>query len=369
MKNIEVPFFSTTRAPDGLRMSWKSAIGNVIDSGQFILGSEVAQFERNWAKKLDIKYALGTSNGQDGLILALRALGIGEGKNVLVPAHSFIATHNAVLNVGAIPVSVDVNKNGLIDTDHLKKLKIKIDAIIVVHMHGAMCDMQVIMNWAGKLNIKVIEDCSQSHLATQNGSFSGSFGDIGVFSCYPTKNLGALGDAGIVVTNQEELHNEMRSLANYGSTPGNKYEHKSLGLNNRLDEMQAAVLNINLPFLEQWNQRRREIANQYFDGLRDSNIRFLQKNLKENVWHHFCILHPQRDALKSSLLELGIQTEIHYPNVASIECEKYSNFEKGEYPEATSISTQTLSLPMSQWHSDSDIETVIRCVRKVLLEI
>lgn len=369
MTSIKVPFFSLGKAPESLRMSWNSAISKVIDSGQFISGNEVGEFERSWAKRLGVGFALGTSNGQDGLILALRALGVGQGKFVVVPAHSFIATHNAILNVGAIPISVDVNKHGLIDMDHLKDLKIKIDAIIVVHIHGAMCDMREVMNWAKNLNVKVIEDGSQSHLATQDGFFSGTIGDIGVFSCYPTKNLGALGDAGVVVTNQEDLYDKLRLLSNYGSTPGNKYEHKSFGLNNRLDEMQAAVLNVNLEFLAQWNERRREIAKLYFDGLRHSDIQFLQKNNQEHVWHHFCILHPRRDILKRALLELGIQTEIHYPNVASIECENYAKVEMGRYPEATKISEQTLSLPISQWHSDDEINTVIQSIKKALAEL
>jgi dTDP-4-amino-4,6-dideoxygalactose transaminase len=267
MTVIKVPFFSTAKAPESLRISWTSAISKVIESGQFISGNEVDEFERNWANRLGTRFAVGTSNGQDGLILALRALGIGQGKFVLVPAHSFIATHNAVLNVGAIPISVDVNRNGLIDTDQLKEITAKIDAVIVVHMHGAMCDMRTIMNWAKSLDIKVIEDSSQSHFAKQDGFFSGTIGDVGVFSCYPTKNLGALGDAGVVVTSQVHLYDKLRSLANYGSTPGNKYEHKSFGLNNRLDEIQAAILNINLGFLVQWNQRRREIAKLYFDQI------------------------------------------------------------------------------------------------------
>ncbi len=369
MTETGIPFFSTAKAPDSLRKSWNLAIAKVIDSGQFIAGNEVGEFEKNWAHELGVRFAVGTSNGQDGLILALRAMGIGHGNLVVVPAHSFIATHNAVLNVGAIPVSVDVNVNGLIDADQLNELKVKVDAIIVVHMHGAMCDMSAVMKWAKNQNARVIEDSSQAHLAMKEGLLSGTIGDIGVFSCYPTKNLGALGDAGIVVTNQEDLHKKLWSLANYGSSLGNKYEHKSFGLNNRLDEMQAAILNVNLEYLARWNQRRREIARLYLDGLAETSVQFLQKNIQENVWHHFCILHPKRDLLKKELLELGIRTEIHYPNVASVECEEFSNHTPGKYPEATKISSQTLSLPISQWHLDHEIEAVIEGIKKILAEI
>jgi len=365
----EIPFFSFTLAPEELKQKWTNAMQGVMIKGHFILGDEVRKFEKAWAQGNGNQYAVGVSNGQDGLILALRALGVGTGDVVVVPAHSFIATHNAVISLGATPYSVDVDNQGLLTSLTLENLGFIPKAVIVVHMHGQMCEMKEIVSWAKTKNVYLIEDCSQAHFAKSNGKNSGTLGDIGVFSLYPTKNLGALGDAGVVVTNHVHLHDKLRSLTNYGSTPGNKYEHKSFGLNNRLDEIQAAILNVNLQFLEQWNQRRREIANLYFDGLCESKIRFLQKNLKENVWHHFCILHPQRDTLKSRLLEMGIQTEIHYPNVASIECEKYSNLEEGEYPEATCISMQTLSLPISQWHSDSDIETVIRSVRKVLSEI
>jgi len=368
MKNRipSVPFFSFEKAPQSLKDEWLHAFASCLAEGIFIRGKQVEMFERNWEAENGVKYALGVSNGQDALILALRALGISASEKVAVPAHSFIATHNAILAVGAVPVSVDVNEYGLINFEELEKLDPRPSAVIVVHMHGMMCDMDRIMLWANANKIKVVEDSSQAHLATQNRKFAGSIGDVGVYSCYPTKNLGALGDAGVVITNSLGLFEKMRKLANYGSSPDNKYEHKEFGLNNRLDEMQAAVLNINLKYLSRWNDRRREIANRYYEGLQDVGIEILQPLLNENVWHHFCILHDHRDQVREQLLKHGIHTEIHYPNLAAIECEEFTTVPRGSYPVATYIASRTLSLPISPWHKDEEIDAVITAIREVI---
>jgi dTDP-4-amino-4,6-dideoxygalactose transaminase len=360
--NYEVPFFSFQSAPKGLKQEWATSINRVIEKGQFILGDEVREFEKSWAKANDSKYAVGVSNGQDGLILALRALGVRRDDVVVVPAHSFIATHNAILNVGAIPYSIDVDEYGLISAELLSNLSFTPAAVIAVHMHGQMCEMDEIMKWATKNDVPVIEDCSQAHLANHRGKKAGTFGNLGVFSLYPTKNLGAIGDSGIVVTDSKELFQIVSRQSNYGSSLGNKYEHKEFGLNNRLDEIQAAVLNVNLPKLDFWNARRREIANLYFEGLRNSPLKILQKPLAGNVWHHFCIMHKQRDELRNKLAEKGIQTEIHYPNLAGNECERMMKIEEKTYKNAIKISTEILSLPISPWHTDDQIHYVIKCL-------
>ena len=362
----KVPFFSFTKAPPSLRKEWLSAIEGVIERGIFIRGEEVARFEANWGAAVGSKYAIGTSNGQDALILALRALGITNGHRVVVPAHSFIATHNAVVALGAEVVSVDVNEFGLIDEKLLKNIFGSVDAIIPVHMHGMMCNMPIIMEWAKENSVAVIEDCSQSHLAEIDGIKAGNWGDIGIFSLYPTKNLGAIGDAGVIVTNDEELSISIFSLANYGSSKDNKYEHLSFGLNNRLDEIQAAVLNVNLRYLREWNNRRQQIADLYYTGIKNPNISILQPQSKSNVSHHFCILIEDRDAIKIKLKSKNIDTDIHYPFVASNEVESYIGKPMGIYPIASKIARQSLSLPISPWHSDQEIREVIYAINGVV---
>lgn len=365
-KSNQVPYFSFKKAPIYLQNKWFEALKTTIRQGVFVRGLEVEQFEKLWASKLKIKHALGVSNGQDGLIIALRALGVKPGEKVLVPAHSFIATHNAIVSIGAIPVSIDVDSNGLLDVSLLPSEDPKISAIIAVHMHGQVCDMPRIVEWAKKSRVIVIEDASQGHLASIGNSYAGTFGDVGVFSLYPTKNLGALGDAGVVVTNSQEIYEKMRSLSNYGSSSSDKYFHDQFGLNNRLDEIQAAILNVNVQYLEEWNTTRRNIAFKYFEGLKDTGVKFLQEPIDGNIWHHFCILHPERDRIRQELSNRGVGTEIHYPKVAANEYEKYSNLQITSFPRAEMIANQVLSLPNSQWHTSDDIDYVIEVLRVVL---
>ena len=359
-----VPFFSFQNTPTGLRNEWRFRIAEVIDRGIFIRGPESLEFENSWSKYLGNKYSLGVSNGQDALILALRALGVVADDLVVLPAHSFIATHNAILALGAVPTSVDVGIDGLIDPSHLETLSKKPKVLIVVHMHGKMCEMDRIMEWARSNEVKVIEDCSQAHGASQKGSKSGTFGDINIFSLYPTKNLGALGDAGIITTNFEHYYKLLASLSNYGSAEGNKYLHTMFGLNNRLDEIQAAVLNVNFKYLDEWNCRRNEIAQLYLKAFEKSSVTILQDDSTENVRHHFCILHPRRDSLKSHLFDSGVMTDIHYPNVAAHESETFTGQPLGYYPRSSMIAERTLSLPISPWHTNEQINYVIEKVLK-----
>lgn len=355
----EVPFFSFNLAPRELKQEWLSRIGMVIEKGRFIQGEEVRAFENSWAIKNGNDYALGISNGQDALILALKAIGVGKDDVVVVPAHSFIATHNAIAEIGATPYSVDVSAEGLVSASVLDTLNFTPKALIVVHMHGHICKMDDIMKWAEVNNVYVVEDCSQAHFAEHKGKKSGTFGDVGIFSLYPTKNLGAIGDAGVLVTNSQDIYEKVSSLANYGSSKNDKYEHKKFGLNNRLDEIQAAVLNVNLPLLGGWNARRGEIADIYIEKLKNLPVKVLQKQSAENVWHHFCILHENRDELKKKLVKKGIHTEIHYPNLAATESEIILGQEQRVYPNAQFISRNVLSLPISPWHTDQHILTVV----------
>jgi dTDP-4-amino-4,6-dideoxygalactose transaminase len=365
-KSKLVPYFSFKKAPVELQNKWLEALKSTISEGVFIKGSEVDHFEKSWAFKLKTNHALGVSNGQDGLIIALRALGVKAGEKVLVPSHSFIATHNAIVSIGAIPVSVDVDSNGLLDVSLLSSVDPKVSAIIAVHMHGQVCDMPRILEWAKKSHVLVIEDASQAHLAAIGNKYAGTFGDVGVFSLYPTKNLGALGDAGVVVTDSNEIYEKMKSLSNYGSSGSDKYLHDQFGLNNRLDEIQAAILNVNVQYLDEWNHTRKNIAFKYFEGLKDTEVKFLQEPIDGNIWHHFCILHHERDRIRQELTNRGIGTEIHYPHVAANEYEKYSNLQITSFPRAEMIANQVLSLPNSQWHTPDDIDYVIKVIQEIL---
>ena len=247
---MKIPFFSLTDIPAEIKAGWSNAINETISSGRFIGGNEVQNFESNFADYLDVKNVIGVGNGYDALVIALKALGIGNGDRVAVPAHTFMATWLAVAAVGAEPIGIDCDKNGLLDLNLLEDLSPRPNAVIPVHMHGAMVDMERLVTWANKFNVYIVEDCAQAHGAIQKGKKAGSWGDISAFSFYPTKNLGALGDAGAVVTSNSELAVKSRAYANYGSSVRNKYEYEQLGINSRLDSIQAGILNFNLSYLK-----------------------------------------------------------------------------------------------------------------------
>ncbi len=364
----KVDFFSFKDAPDSLREEWKTATRKVIDSGQFIGGPYVAKFESEWANYLGINHAIGVGNGYDAIVVALKILGISEGDLVAVPSHTFVATWLAVGAVGATPVGIDCNVSGLMDIDLLKSHKSKFSAVIPVHMHGQMVDMPRLVSWASANGVKIIEDCAQAHGARIDGKLAGTWGDFGAFSFYPTKNLGALGDAGALVTNDAKLASDARSYVSYGSVPGNKYEYQFNGINSRLDPMQAAVLSVNLKYLDAWNARRSEIAKIYTEKLQKLGIKILITE-SDSIFHHFIVESENRDATRNLLDAMGVKTEIHYPECAEI---SYGKFKK-DYPareidNASRLSSKTISLPISPWMSNGSLEFVINSLgsREVL---
>ncbi len=352
----EIPFFSLNKVPDSLKGEWLSAISQVIEGGQFIGGPQVKDFEENWAAHVGVNHAIGVGNGLDGLVLALRVLGIGSGDTVAVPAHTFIATWNAVKLVGATPIGIDVDDLGLIDLNILESLEFDVKCVIPVHMHGAMVDMHRLSIWAKRKQILLIEDASQAHMGAIGDLTAGQASDIGVFSLYPTKNLGALGDAGIVVTDDGNLASKMRSIANYGASPDDKYLHETFGVNSRLDPLQAAILNVNLGNLDAWNARRKEIAQLYITNVKEhSSLKIMNKILLSSVWHHFPIVSDERDQLLLYLKSNGISSEIHYPRTAAEEYFEITGLTKIDFPQAQSLARKILSLPISPWHSDDEI--------------
>jgi dTDP-4-amino-4,6-dideoxygalactose transaminase len=235
--------------------------------------------------------------------------------------------------------------------------------VIPVHMHGMSVDMPRLMKWARANDCHVIEDASQAHLAKSGGQMVGSTSDVGVFSLYPSKNLGALGDGGVVCTNSEETYSKIRSYQNYGSDNADKYNHTALGVNSRLDSIQAALLTTNLYHLEDWNSKRRSLARVYLNGLSEHHqLRILNAQLDDSVWHHFPILVKNRSNMISHLNDLGIGTEIHYPNLASNEFSKIMGNTQVHFENAEIISREILSLPISPWHTKDQIEYVFESI-------
>jgi dTDP-4-amino-4,6-dideoxygalactose transaminase len=359
IRKMNVDFFSYNYVPVSIKNLWLDSVSKVLQSGELIGGSYVKEFEQEFAKCSQSKYAIGVSNGFDGLEIALRALGIGKGDSVAVPAHTFIATWNAVLAVGALPVGIDVGIDAQIDVNKFKEISSsrRISCVIPVHMHGHMSDMVAIARICRSSNIPIIEDASQSHFANRDGKIAGNTSAISVFSLYPTKNLGALGDAGVIVTNQEELAVKARKLANYGSHEKNKYWHTEIGYNKRLDAVQAAILTVNLKFIKEWNLNRRELSKIYAHFCEELQIPYLRGG-EGSVWHHFCIQVSNRDRVQDFLLEQGIGTDIHYPFMAAHEVEQFAGLEKGNYPIAQTLSDSLLSLPISQFHDKEMINYV-----------
>ena len=358
----KVDFFSFKDAPDSLKEEWRAATREVIDSGQFIGGPYVNKFETEWASYLGVNHAIGVGNGYDAIVVALKILGIGEGDLVAVPSHTFVATWLAVNAVGATPVGIDCNPSGLMDLDLLQSHKSNFSAVIPVHMHGQMVDMPRLVKWANINDVKIIEDCAQAHGARIDGKLAGSWGHFGAYSFYPTKNLGALGDAGCLVTNDSSLAAYARSYINYGSFPGNKYEYQFSGINSRLDPIQASVLTVNMQYLDRWNARRNEIAKIYSDELRALEIETLKINA-DSVFHHYIVKAESRDTTRKLLDDAGVKTEIHYPECAEISYKKFQKrFMTGEISNAVELSRNTLSLPISPWISDESLEYVIETI-------
>ena len=356
---MKIDFFSFDLAPKELKKEWQGAISDVLTDGQFIGGPVVSKFENEWSQYLGIKHAIGVGNGYDALVIALKTLNIGSGDFVAVPSHTFIATWLAVAAVGAKPIGIDCDSNGLMDLDLLENETSTFSAVIPVHMHGQMVDMQRLTTWAHEREIKVIEDCAQAHGAALHGKKSGTWGDIGAFSFYPTKNLGALGDAGALVTANDALADRARSIANYGSVINNKYEYQYFGINSRLDPIQAATLRVNLRYLDSWNEARKAVARKYSTGLTELGIK-LFPTTPESVFHHYVAISENRTKTASLLKEQGILTEIHYPKSAE------NNFKimKGRdlnrnSPKANELAERTISLPMSPWITDLEINYVL----------
>ena len=336
----------------------------VFDSQWFIQGKKLEAFEKEYAEYCGTKYCVGVGNGLDALRLILQACDIGEGDEVIVPSNTFIATVLAISYVGAKPVFVEPDINTLLINPKLieEKITSKTKAIMVVHLYGRMVDMEAVMDIGKKHNLKVFEDSAQAHGVSRNGIKAGAWGDAGAFSFYPGKNLGALGDAGAVTTNDKELADKVRALGNYGSRI--KYKHEYKGVNSRLDELQAAFLSVKLKCLDKWTDERKAIADKYYKGIENSKIT-LPEYTEENVYHIFPVLSDDRDGLQKYLEEKGVHTLIHYPTAIHLQdAYKDMNLGRGSYPLAEKICDTELSIPLYPGMTDEEIQYVIDCLNE-----
>lgn len=368
---MKVAFLDLRAAYEELRADLDASYHRVMESGWYLLGNELEQFECEFAAYCEARCCVGIGNGLDALHLILRAYGIGDGDEVIVPSHTFIATWLAVSHAGAAPVPVECDP----ETFNIAPERIeaaitpRTRAIIPVHLYGQPADMDPILHTAREYGLKVIEDNAQAQGARYKGRRTGALGDAAATSFYPAKNLGAFGDAGAVTTNDPELAHRVRCLRNYGSSK--KYHHDTQGFNSRMDELQAAFLRVKLRTLDEWNDRRRLVATRYLrelDQLPELKLPFVPE-WAEPVWHLFAVRHENRDEFQDSLVKAGIGTLIHYPIPPHLSG-AYANagWTPGDFPIAERIARTELSLPIGP-HLDSDSQqTAIHAIRQIAKE-
>jgi dTDP-3-amino-3,4,6-trideoxy-alpha-D-glucose transaminase len=367
MRSVE--FFSLRRQHAECQDALEAAAARVLESGQFILGSELERFERQFAVYSGAKYAVGVGNGLDALTLSLRAHAIGPGDEVIVPAHTFIATWLAVEQTGAsvVPVDIDPHTYNIDASKVIEAITPRTRAVIAVHLYGQPADMTSLIQIGDEHQLAIIEDAAQAHGATYRGRRVGSLGAASAFSFYPTKNLGALGDGGVITTNDESIAAFARKFRNYGSSE--KYRHDELGYNSRLDEIQAAYLNVKLGFIEDKNMRRRAIAARYTEGLRDLPGLTLPTVApdSQSVWHLYVVRLSKRDEVQKELAANGIRTMVHYPTPPHRQpAYEGTPLWRLSLPHAERAADQVLSLPMWPEMTDDEVDHVIHSLRRVL---
>lgn len=364
MSRIEVPYTDFAKTHGPIRAALDAAWKRVTEREWYIGGEEDRAFEEAFAAYCGTRFCVGTGNGLDSLRLILQAAGIGEGDEVLVPANTFIASVLAVSYAGARPVLVDPDRETALITpeEAAKHVTDKTKAVMPVHLYGRLADMEGFAALARERNLILIEDAAQAHGASRHGKKAGSFGLAAGFSFYPGKNLGAMGDAGAVTTDDPEIAQKVRALGNYGSV--RKYRHDLAGVNSRLDELQAAVLSAKLPFLDQWTAERRRIAEVYERGIRNDKIRLLKKD-ESSVYHIFPVFTPDRDALAAHLEEEGISCLIHYPVPVHLQ-KAYAGlgYRKGDFPAAEEMAETELSLPLYPGMTEEQTARVVDALNR-----
>lgn len=356
-----IEYESLARSNNAYMSELEEAATRVIRGGWYVLGHEVAAFEEEFARFVGVKHCVGVANGLDALILSIEALQLPPSSEILVASNTYIATILAILRAGHVPKLVEpdpatFNMDPALLAGALTK---RTRAICVTHLFGKSCRMDAISAFAHAHGLKVVEDCAQSHGARLGGQMTGTFGDAGCFSFYPTKNLGALGDAGAVVTDDDQLADRLRHLRNYGSRQ--KYVNEYVGVNSRLDEIQAAMLRVKLRHLDAMTEHKRALAQLYFEYLPDRVAKPVRRMDEFDVFHIFGIRHEQRDELRSYLLEQGIKTEVHYP-IPPHRQAAMQGILTGEYPVADALHREELSLPISAGTTAAEVRTVCAAI-------
>jgi dTDP-4-amino-4,6-dideoxygalactose transaminase len=358
---MKVPFLDLKVVHADIRDDLDAAYRRVMDGGWFIMGGELTAFEEEYARYCGVRHCIGVANGLDALFLTLEAWGIGAGDEVIVPAHTFIASWLAVSYCGAVPVGVDIDPlTYTIDPSALRAaITPRTRAIMPVHLYGQPAAMQPVLEVARAFGLKVLEDAAQAHGATYHGRRAGALGDAAAFSFYPGKNLGALGDGGAITTDDDELADRLRRLRNYGSRI--KYQHDVQGYNSRLDELQAAFLRAKLCRLDAGNARRREIAAAYSAGLAESTLVLPHVAPDaESAWHLYVVQYADRDRFQRLLATAGVETQIHYP-IPPFRQAAYAGLRipASSYPVSDDAARHVLSLPMSPMLTDQQVRHVI----------
>jgi dTDP-4-amino-4,6-dideoxygalactose transaminase len=364
---MKVPFLDLNAQIRGIRPELDAAIARVIDKAAFINGPVLKEFETAFAAACGVRHAVGASSGTTAIHLAMLALGIREGDEVIVPVNTFIATAEPVFQCGAKPVLVDVDPDtALIDPKKVERaITKKTKAIIAVHLFGQIAPMQALKELSRKHSLKLIEDSAQAHLASQGGFFAGALGDCGCFSFFPGKNLGAFGDAGMVVTNEPHLAEQVAMLRDHGRK--DKYLHQAIGFNERMDAIQAAILQVKLKYLESWNAARREKAKIYHDAFEPLGLPIKQVSGNISIYHLYVIKAPKRDTLRKVLEENGIASGIHYPVPLHLQPALAGlGFKKGDFPVAESLAETILSLPIFPEMTMQQQQHVIDTVKNFL---
>ena len=360
---MKVPFFELKRQYESIKQELDESIATVLKNGFFVNGAYLKKFERSIESIYGIKHCIGVANGTDALFISLKSLDIGPGDEVIVPALSYVATASVVTHLGAKPVFVDIDPSTmLMDINQVtSKITKNTKAIIPVHLYGRAVEMNLLMSIADSYQLKVVEDCSQAHFAVFEDIKVGKFGDLGAFSCYPTKPLGAFGDAGFIITSNDDIAMWIRAFTNHQTV--HYRNHIALGINSRLDDLQSAVLDVKLKFVDQWISRRNTIASYYYDSLSAINgITLLRPPNNRHTYHLFVVQSRNRERFRDKLYNLGIETAIHYKDALpflGLYKEKKTNF-----PAAWEASNKIVSIPMYAELTDEEVDYITIGIKK-----
>jgi dTDP-4-amino-4,6-dideoxygalactose transaminase len=353
--------------PAELGEAQRQAVQRVLDSGWFILGAEVQNFETQWARYCAASFAVGVGNGMDAIEIGLSALDIGPGAEVITTSMTALATVGAIVRAGATPVLADIDpETALLDSVSVTRcITPRTKALVLVHLYGQITGMAQWVELCASRNIHLVEDCAQAHGARMNGKVAGTFGVFGAFSFYPTKNLGGRGDGGAIITESEQLATRAKVIRNYGQEK--RYHHREFGVNSRLDELQAAILSVRLGWLDRWNARRQAIARRYHAGIHNPRIKLLSRptNPESHVYHLFVVRCVDRDLLAIFLKEQGIETLSHYPiAIHQQTCGRDLKLDPAGLPNAERHASECLSIPCHPHLTDVEVERVITALNR-----